>query len=76
MFCFQRLLLAWLVVTAAHGAAGPDWIWSSKKAVNKERVVFRRVVEVPEGARDAELWATCDNRCRVEVDGKQVLPPE
>jgi len=72
MFCFQRLLLAWLVVTAAHGAAGPDWIWSSKKAVNKERVVFRRVVEVPEGAKDAELWATCDNRCRVEIDGKSV----
>lgn len=76
MFHFQRLLIGWVLVAAAHGAAGPAWIWSGKKAANKERVVFRRVIEVPQGAKDAKLWASCDNRCRVEVDGKSVAKVE
>ncbi len=47
------------------------WIWADP--LEAEAVTLRRSVTVPEGVREAVLWAACDNRARVFLDGKEVL---
>ena len=47
------------------------WIWASedKQAV---RVDFRREFEVAGAATPAQLWVTCDDRCAISLNGKEV----
>ena len=56
--------------TAAETAL-PRWIWD-RSAEAEEEVFFRRTFELGKHASDAQLVVSCDNHCRVYLNGEQV----
>lgn len=56
---------------AAAETALPQWLWD-RSAEAEEEVFFRREFDVATGASDAQLVVSCDNHCRVYVNGEQV----
>ncbi|MCS7467779.1 DUF1080 domain-containing protein [Stieleria sp. ICT_E10.1] len=49
----------------------PQWIWADKPAGN-QKVWFRKSFQVASAVKNARLYATCDNRMTVFLNGKQV----
>lgn len=49
----------------------PQWIWRGP-AVNDGEVFFRRTFSLPAVPNDAQLSVTCDNHCRVYLNGAKV----
>jgi putative heme-binding domain-containing protein len=60
-----------LLVTPLH-SAGLSWIWKSKEAGAKERVLFRRDFEVPANVVSAKTSSSCDNSHRLWINGQLV----
>jgi len=53
-------------------AVPPQWIWSQQVA-DQQEVFFRRRFALAGMPSRAELVATCDNQCRIYLNGKLVL---
>ncbi|QDV84000.1 family 16 glycoside hydrolase [Planctomycetes bacterium TBK1r] len=49
----------------------PQWIWADKSAGN-QKVWFRKSFQAASRVKNARLYATCDNRMTVFLNGKQV----
>nr|WP_182866872.1 family 16 glycoside hydrolase [Rhodopirellula sp. JC639] len=48
----------------------PRWIWADKSATN-QKVWFRKSFQITAAAKNARLYATCDNRMTLFINGKQ-----
>jgi putative heme-binding domain-containing protein len=59
-------------VAQAPTAPTPQWIWDAAVA-DEEEVFFRRTFRLGAAAKQARLAVSCDNHCRVFVDGALVL---
>ena len=56
---------------AAAGGPAPQWIWDESPQ-DGEELFFRRVFALPAACQRANLAITCDNHCRVQVNGERV----
>lgn len=56
---------------AAVETALPKWLWD-RSAEAEEEVFFRRSFELAKDASAAQLVVSCDNHCRVYLNGEQV----
>jgi putative heme-binding domain-containing protein len=52
--------------------AKPQWIWLAGKVDEKQKVHFRRELELPTGITGARLVIACDNKATVFLDGKEI----
>lgn len=68
----KRLILSLLLLPFALHAA-PQWIWSSKKAGDKDRATFRKTFVVTGEVKSATLSVVCDNGATAFVNGKRLL---
>jgi hypothetical protein len=53
--------------------AAPQWIWSAKKAGDKDRPTFRTTFTVSGEVDTADLTVVCDNGATAFINGKKVL---
>jgi putative heme-binding domain-containing protein len=53
--------------------AEPQWIWSQKGAVAKEKQIFRKTFHVSGDVKSATLTVTCDNSATAKLNGQAVL---
>ncbi|MEP6668807.1 MAG: c-type cytochrome [Chthoniobacter sp.] len=53
--------------------AEPQWIWSQKRAVDKEKEIFRQKFTVVGEIKSATLALTCDNAATATLNGQKVL---
>ena len=67
------LLRAAAMATERRAAAGPatSWIWDADADADDE-LFFRRVVTLAKAPESAQLVVTCDNHCKVYVNGSKV----
>jgi putative heme-binding domain-containing protein len=68
----KRLILSLLLLPLALHAA-PQWIWSAKKAGDKDRATFRKTFLVTGDVKSATLSVVCDNGATAFVNGKRLL---
>ena len=64
------------IATTSAGSLGavdplPNWIWDATAEADEE-VFFRRVFQLGQQPKSALLHVTCDNHCRVYVNGERV----
>lgn len=52
--------------------AEPQWVWLQKEGQPEPKVFFRKEFET-QGVAAARLYAACDDRMTIFVDGKQIL---
>jgi putative heme-binding domain-containing protein len=73
-FPFSRLFvpLFGLAVLPLTLHAEPQWIWSQKGAVAKEKQVFRKTFTVSGEIKSATLSLTCDNSATAKLNGQPV----
>lgn len=52
--------------------AEPQWIWSSKKAIDGEKALFRKTFPLPGAVKSATLTLSCDNAATATLNGQSV----
>lgn len=69
----MKSLLCCLLLLPVSLTAAPQWIWSSKKAVNDEKAGFKKAFTVAGPFKSATLFLVCDNGATASLNGKRVL---
>lgn len=67
---YLAILITLALSTSAQ--AQLQWIWTAKKAQDKETASFRRTFDAPADLTAAALIFTCDNGAKAVINGKEV----
>ncbi len=62
-----------LAALSCAAAAQPAWIWTSNKAEDREKAVFKKTFDISGDVKSATLQVSCDNGASAKLNGSPAL---